>query len=357
MCADTAEATAETEPAASSEAVSTDWGAVCDEEEDEEDLSDLLSLLDSRDAASVTATESSTSSATSSSQKSAKQSSAPVRSSQGGDIAASASGSRKVVFLEEVEEPADSGALAESGAHELHVDELVSQYLSEMRGAGSSGTGEGEGQALEELQRVEEEYRRQKVSQLHASLGGLICVVVWKVNARSVARGGNDGEEDDDDGDEGMEIRSAVVGIVSRGGQTESSSTKEGSKKQKQRVEAVFRERLSRCPGQVLRYAYGGSPLWCSYPPPDVSKAVRPCEMCGTERVFEMQLMPGLLYLLSSHAEATPSETAAAGGADGAAGLLDSADFGVVSIWSCPNSCGEFATEVAIVQPSSDSCL
>ena len=146
-----------------------------------------------------------------------------------------------------------------------------------------------------------------------------------------------------------MEIRSAVVSIVSRGEQTESSSTKEGSKKQKQRVEAVFRERLSRCPGQVLRYAYGGSPLWCSYPPPDVSKAVRPCEICGTERVFEMQLMPGLLYLLSSHAEATPSETAA--------GLLDSADFGVVSIWSCPNSCGEFVTEVAIVQPSSDNCV
>ena len=173
MCADTAEVTAETEPAASSEAVSTDWGAVCDE--DEEDLSDLLSLLDSRDAASVTT---STSSATSSSQKSAKQSSAPVRSSQGSDITASASESRKVVFLEEVEEPADSGASVESGAHELHVDELVSQYLSEMRGAGSSGTGEGDGQTLEELQRVEEEYRRQKVSQLHASLGGLICAAM-----------------------------------------------------------------------------------------------------------------------------------------------------------------------------------
>jgi Programmed cell death protein 2, C-terminal putative domain len=43
---------------------------------------------------------------------------------------------------------------------------------------------------------------------------------------------------------------------------------------------------------QVVRFAYGGSPLWCTYPPPVNSNSVPKC-VCGAERVFEMQLMPG----------------------------------------------------------------
>ena len=56
------------------------------------------------------------------------------------------------------------------------------------------------------------------------------------------------------------------------------------------RVETAFVAAISHAPSQVVRFAYGGDPLWCTYPPPVMS--VPRC-ICGSERVFEMQLMPG----------------------------------------------------------------
>lgn len=56
------------------------------------------------------------------------------------------------------------------------------------------------------------------------------------------------------------------------------------------RVESAFQAAVSHAPSQVVRFAYGGDPLWCTYPPPEMS--VPRCQ-CGSERVFEMQLMPG----------------------------------------------------------------
>ena len=58
------------------------------------------------------------------------------------------------------------------------------------------------------------------------------------------------------------------------------------------RVESAFQAAVSHAPSQVVRFAYGGSPLWCTYPPPVASSIVPKC-VCGAERVFEMQLMPG----------------------------------------------------------------
>jgi len=78
-------------------------------------------------------------------------------------------------------------------------------------------------------------------------------------------------------------------------------------------VEALFQRVVSEVPTQVLRYAYDGSPLWCTLPrpifpttttpptPPPAAAAacsggggggleVPPCEVCGKRRVFEFQV-------------------------------------------------------------------
>lgn len=164
-----------------------------------------------------------------------------------------------------------------------------------------------------------------------------------------------DVDEDVDDDEEGLEIRSAVAGLVQRG---QAISTDGGRKKQRAKAEATFHSRIERCPGQILRYAYGGSPLWCTSPAPSTS--CPPCEGCGAERVFEMQLMPGLISLLPrAHSSATVCTDSllevTEGGEISSADLLSNdIDFGVVTVWSCPNSCNSSKTEIVIVQASSD---
>ncbi|CAM9809420.1 unnamed protein product [Ectocarpus sp. 8 AP-2014] len=63
------------------------------------------------------------------------------------------------------------------------------------------------------------------------------------------------------------------------------------------RAKAVMRfaDRVARSPQQVVRYAYGGGPLWSASDPP--REEIPPCA-CGATRVFEMQLMPALLLQL-----------------------------------------------------------
>jgi Programmed cell death protein 2, C-terminal putative domain len=104
------------------------------------------------------------------------------------------------------------------------------------------------------------------------------------------------------------------TGVVAKTKQTKSSSDKkrdagkakemeEGTEKEEDaapvssdclsRVEGAFQAAVSHAPSQVVRFAYGGYPLWCTYPPPRAAAAVPLCA-CGAERVFEMQLMPGM---------------------------------------------------------------
>ncbi len=48
------------------------------------------------------------------------------------------------------------------------------------------------------------------------------------------------------------------------------------------------------------RYSWAGSPLFITEPPSSVSQTVPCCAHCSSPRVFEFQLMPALVSLLSS---------------------------------------------------------
>jgi hypothetical protein len=68
---------------------------------------------------------------------------------------------------------------------------------------------------------------------------------------------------------------------------------------EKKSKQSPFNKKISQCPQQVLRYAYGGQPLWSSDDIPEVSARTCPhCPGCNEARVFEMQFMPTLLAYL-----------------------------------------------------------
>ncbi|KAI4894580.1 hypothetical protein NFI96_018800 [Prochilodus magdalenae] len=88
-------------------------------------------------------------------------------------------------------------------------------------------------------------------------------------------------------------------------------------------VFSSFMKRISLCPEQVLRYSWGGSPLFISETSSNVNQMVPPCAQCGSPRVFEFQLMPALVSLLRS--TDLSSELAL--------------EFGTILIYTCRDSC------------------
>lgn len=104
-----------------------------------------------------------------------------------------------------------------------------------------------------------------------------------------------------------------------------------------------FQKRLKRLPGQCLRYAYGGEPLWHAKPPtPPLS--VPPCPGCGARRLFEAQLTPQVLHLLDIDDNASGLDNAKILGTSVDAKNRKKIeeggmDWGGVYVFSCPNSC------------------
>ena len=99
-----------------------------------------------------------------------------------------------------------------------------------------------------------------------------------------------------------------------------------------------FSDRVAQNPEQVLRYEYKGHPLLYSGNDNVASRFVVPhgkagaargmprCEECGAQRVFETQLVPGLIYELEK---------------DDAMDLDDGMEWGTILIGTCSNNCGE----------------
>lgn len=128
-----------------------------------------------------------------------------------------------------------------------------------------------------------------------------------------------------------------------------------------------FQRRIKRNPEQCLRYSFKGNPLWIS---DEIPKVIPKCTHCGSERVFELQLLPTLLYLHDSfkpnNNEVLPIKKASG---DSQHSINQSnipnqvlhasgngIEFGTVSLYSCLQSCQldktGYHTEYVFVQPA-----
>ncbi|XP_074864890.1 programmed cell death protein 2-like [Carettochelys insculpta] len=82
-----------------------------------------------------------------------------------------------------------------------------------------------------------------------------------------------------------------------------------------------FMKRISACHDQILRYSWSGQPLFITCPSYNINNMVPVCTTCGSNRVFEFQLMPALVSMLKS----TDADL--------------SVEFGTVLIYTCERSC------------------
>eukprot|EP00993_Chasmostoma_nieuportense_P002537 NODE_3323_length_989_cov_63.096288_g3177_i0.p1 GENE.NODE_3323_length_989_cov_63.096288_g3177_i0~~NODE_3323_length_989_cov_63.096288_g3177_i0.p1 ORF type:complete len:310 (+),score=66.63 NODE_3323_length_989_cov_63.096288_g3177_i0:76-930(+) len=100
-----------------------------------------------------------------------------------------------------------------------------------------------------------------------------------------------------------------------------------------------FQERLSRSPQQVIRWGRGGQPLWISKH--QCSPTVPPCSGCGATRLFELQVMPTLVYYLRPQDHTDDKED-------------EGLDFGTITLYTCSQSCqleGNVCPEYVHYQP------
>uniref|UniRef100_A0A8C3LYV6 Programmed cell death protein 2 C-terminal domain-containing protein n=1 Tax=Chrysolophus pictus TaxID=9089 RepID=A0A8C3LYV6_CHRPC len=81
-----------------------------------------------------------------------------------------------------------------------------------------------------------------------------------------------------------------------------------------------FMKRISVCPEQILRYSWGGQPLFITCPPANFDNSIPACSNCGSNRIFEFQLMPALVSMLRGDADL-------------------SVEFGTVIVYTCERSC------------------
>ncbi|KAJ8904434.1 hypothetical protein NDN08_000952 [Rhodosorus marinus] len=88
---------------------------------------------------------------------------------------------------------------------------------------------------------------------------------------------------------------------------------------------------VERCPEQCMRYCYGGTVLWLS----EQQDSTSVCQLCGSERVPELQLLPNVIYLLGEDR------------------LAEGMDWGTAVLLTCSASCsisGTSAEEQVAVQ-------
>lgn len=88
-----------------------------------------------------------------------------------------------------------------------------------------------------------------------------------------------------------------------------------------------FQRRLRRSPEQVVRYSWGGSPLWMAPPPREASTSSWPpsCTRCGAPRSFELQVLPTLPFRL--------------GAASGDGSVMQEVSWGTACVYTCSKDC------------------
>lgn len=91
-----------------------------------------------------------------------------------------------------------------------------------------------------------------------------------------------------------------------------------------------FRLTIARAPSQILRYKFGGKPLWPSHPAPQLDRN-ETCE-CGAPLMFELQLLGSSLHYLKPE-ESVPQHQEEAG-----------MNFASIAIFTCENDCTEIDT-------------
>lgn len=130
-----------------------------------------------------------------------------------------------------------------------------------------------------------------------------------------------------------------------------------------------FQKRLARSPHQVVRYSWGGEPMWMAAPPPEVGTAgenLPRCPRCGEARSFELQLLPTLhAQQASTDLTRRPRGYPEFGGNPGSNArdkvtsppMADSgpaSEWGVVAIYTCSADCPceDPCEELVLVQPA-----
>ncbi len=139
----------------------------------------------------------------------------------------------------------------------------------------------------------------------------------------------SDGGSDDERERREMEkynqlVKNGAVGTVD---QTADVKDMEASAVKDDRDEnfVKFQETTDKAPDQVVRYWRNGQPLWISTKNiPDQRKDIAKCELCGSRRIFEFQIMPQMLHYLKL--DETTDEK-------------ESIDFGVIAVYTCEKSC------------------
>jgi pre-rRNA-processing protein TSR4 len=100
---------------------------------------------------------------------------------------------------------------------------------------------------------------------------------------------------------------------------------------------AFFQAKVSKSPEQVLWYLRSADarPLWPRLDGQPKNSDIPVCSLCGSERIFEFQILPQLLYYF------------------GVQDSTDSLDWGTIAVYSCSGSCKiqGYCEEFAWVQP------
>ncbi|KAM8775476.1 programmed cell death protein 2-like [Rhynchonycteris naso] len=104
-----------------------------------------------------------------------------------------------------------------------------------------------------------------------------------------------------------------------------------------------FMKRIAACQEQILRYSWSGEPLFLACSALEVTE-LPACSHCGSQRIFEFQLMPALVSILKS------------------ANLGLSMEFGTILIYTCEKSCWPHnqqtpMEEFCVVQEDPDELL